>query len=1091
MSKPEIIERIETELGITVPRVTSLQNNRYLPIHSPVSDKRPIIGRRGYVLDNQNRIVELGLSKVRSPKLQQLLVDSKTELCHMETLDLSWNQNIRDWQFITEISSLKSLDLSCSAFNEISLLSNLSNLLSLNLDRTCISNQSLDTNVFTRFNQLKNLHLSEVAILDWDFLNSLRDLRVLSVLNLEGNLHILSELRHLRSLKLYEADLGELKSLSKLEKLEGLDLTIGYNAESYQWDQLLHLPSLHSLTLDGIEDLEEVNTGFLNELVSLRLLSLNAVHLNDASFLEDLSELKHLYLYETSMDDYSELSGLGQLNKLETLWLGDGTDIDDWLYIDQLTNLRSLKLQLGETPLDLGLMQNLKKLIHLDISFCEVSDSSKLSELKELQYLQISSQENDLSWLGKLSDLRHLYLSAPEIEDISFLSELANLTSLELYDLQISDFTPIQTLRKLNILVMKRQNISNIDFSVLKHLKWLEIANSEITNCSFIQDLSDLTYVDLTGNKISSLPFELVDIGLNIRPIRYDTCYPFIISNNPIVTPPIEIVSQGNNAIRAYYDSLNSDGSKQFTESRIIIVGDGAAGKTSVLNQLQGLSFSDGEQQTLGINRVTLSSQNNTWLIEQGLSQNTRIHCWDFGGQEIMHMAHQFFLSERAIYILVIDSRTGGNPDYWLRHIDAFGGNSPVIVVINKTDTNPGFGLNETDLLKHFPQIEGRFIRVSCKTKQGIQSLQATIADVISTTQSDITISSRWLAIRDALVAKTESSAYVTEDGFASICRQYKIKDRAEQKHLLTFLHNLGVVLHYPEIPQLSVFSLDPNWLITGIYRILNAPQVANGVLNTTQDLDSILNPTEATTYNRQAQQFLLDVMQHFGLLYAQARNQYLVPSLLPKSTPALPLNSDATQLHFVVEFAFLPKSVIPQLMVRHQTELVLDYLWRNGMVLKDVTTDCQAVLQTVEADNRLHITITGPDLARQKYLAVLRNSLNAVTNNIRNLQCTEFIAVPGHPELLVELDELLELLDERETHYRVRQLKKRIPIATLLDSALTPQDQKSALHVHHHHYGEQANVVHSHGDNAQIQVGTRSSAQDRSDSTSSVTNNN
>jgi internalin A len=52
-----------------------------------------------------------------------------------------------------------------------------------------------------------------------------------------------------------------------------------------------------------------------------------------------------------------------------------------------------------------------------------------------------------------------------------------------------------------------------------------------------------------------------------------------------------------------------------------------------------------------------------------------------------MHSTHQFFLTERSLYLLVLNGRQGHedeDADYWLELIQSFGGNSPVIVVLNK-----------------------------------------------------------------------------------------------------------------------------------------------------------------------------------------------------------------------------------------------------------------------------------------------------------------------------------------------------------------------------------------------------------------------
>jgi internalin A len=57
-----------------------------------------------------------------------------------------------------------------------------------------------------------------------------------------------------------------------------------------------------------------------------------------------------------------------------------------------------------------------------------------------------------------------------------------------------------------------------------------------------------------------------------------------------------------------------------------------------------------------------------------------------------MHATHQFFLTKRSVYVLVLDARQGeieGNIHYWLQTIQSFGGDSPVLVVTNKCDVQP------------------------------------------------------------------------------------------------------------------------------------------------------------------------------------------------------------------------------------------------------------------------------------------------------------------------------------------------------------------------------------------------------------------
>ena len=57
------------------------------------------------------------------------------------------------------------------------------------------------------------------------------------------------------------------------------------------------------------------------------------------------------------------------------------------------------------------------------------------------------------------------------------------------------------------------------------------------------------------------------------------------------------------------------------------------------------------------------------WLVQLHGDEEVRLHVWDFGGQEIMHATHRFFLTERSLYLLVLNGREGTedlDAEYWL-----------------------------------------------------------------------------------------------------------------------------------------------------------------------------------------------------------------------------------------------------------------------------------------------------------------------------------------------------------------------------------------------------------------------------------------
>ncbi|WP_083887212.1 ADP-ribosylation factor-like protein [Nodosilinea nodulosa] len=120
-------------------------------------------------------------------------------------------------------------------------------------------------------------------------------------------------------------------------------------------------------------------------------------------------------------------------------------------------------------------------------------------------------------------------------------------------------------------------------------------------------------------------------------------------------------------------------------EAKMILVGFGAVGKTSLVNRLIYQNFSPRSAKTEGI-------QITQWPIALNDAEDIKLHVWDFGGQEIMHSTHQFFLTERSLYLLVLNGRQGhedADAEYWLELIQSFGGDSPVLVVLNKIQRAP------------------------------------------------------------------------------------------------------------------------------------------------------------------------------------------------------------------------------------------------------------------------------------------------------------------------------------------------------------------------------------------------------------------
>ncbi len=109
-------------------------------------------------------------------------------------------------------------------------------------------------------------------------------------------------------------------------------------------------------------------------------------------------------------------------------------------------------------------------------------------------------------------------------------------------------------------------------------------------------------------------------------------------------------------------------------------------GKTSRVRYLiHGMPGAPDEPRTRGV-PIEERIQTETWSPAD--PHGPLLNVWDFGGQEIMHGTHRFFLTRRSLYLLVLEDRREDDGSVYqrLRTIRNRAEDSPVIVGINQAD---------------------------------------------------------------------------------------------------------------------------------------------------------------------------------------------------------------------------------------------------------------------------------------------------------------------------------------------------------------------------------------------------------------------
>ncbi len=288
------------------------------------------------------------------------------------------------------------------------------------------------------------------------------------------------------------------------------------------------------------------------------------------------------------------------------------------------------------------------------------------------------------------------------------------------------------------------------------------------------------------------------------------------------------IMAMKPTALNAYLKSLqNNKTSTSLNRVRAIFIGSGEAGKTSLIRVLRGEMVLEGrEPMTAGVEIYH-------WLLSDS---SIWADLWDFGGQVMVHATHQFFLRERCLYVLVLQSRPQLNPNeeakYWLEHVRAFGKDAPVLIVGNKADILR-VDLDQNDLREKYQNIVD-FYDISCTEANDsyrphfVKFYEDFVKQLKQLDTHSLLLPNKHLAMLQKLDQLSPQETFLPQDKFAKMCRAQHIPEEGclGRAWLLDLLDKLGVVIYFPEIPYVKDFILNPRWLTYGVYTLLYSKQL-------------------------------------------------------------------------------------------------------------------------------------------------------------------------------------------------------------------------------------------------------------------------
>ncbi|MEJ6484218.1 COR domain-containing protein [Nostoc punctiforme UO1] len=763
------------------------------------------------------------------------------------------------------------------------------------------------------------------------------------------------------------------------------------------------LTNLQSLDLSS-NQLSSLPPEF-EKLTNLQSLDLSSNQLSSLPpEFEKLTNLQSLYLGSNQLSSLPP--EFEKLTNLQSLYLGSNQLSSLPSEFEKLTNLQSLDLdsnQLSSLPPEFGQLTNLQS---LDLSWNQLSSlPPEFKKLTNLQILVISGNQlsslpleivqlpslqslrfsyNQLSSLPReirqLSNLQFLYLYNNQLSSLPpEIEKLTNLQSLDLSSNQLSSLPPeIEKLTNLQSLDLSSNQLSSLppEIEKLTNLQSLYLSSNQLSSLPpEIEKLTNLQSLYLSSNQLSSLPREIRQLS-NLKKLD--------LRRNPVPIPPeilgpkayYEDPGDVNEILDFYFRVQDPAETEPFYEAKFLIVGEGGAGKTSLAKKIKDETYKlqPEEKSTQGIEVIR-------WDFTQSNGKEFRVNIWDFGGQEIYHQTHQFFLSKRSLYALVADTRKENTDFYWwLKVVELLSDKSPVIIIKNEKQDRD-CQVNERQLRGEFSNLE-KILATNLDTNRDLAKIKEVIQLYISRLDHvGIPLPKLWVRVRAAL--ENNSQNYISREKYRDLCQINNLTDPEDMERLSRYLHDLGVCLHFQDDSTLKHYViLKPEWATTAVYKVLDNQTVKEKLGCFTKD--DLKNIWESGEY-ADMQDELLQLMMQFKLCYEIPGNRenYIAPHLLSTNQPDFNWD-ESNNLILRYTYDFMPKGILTRFIVEMHAHIEQQTLvWKSGVLLnKDQTR-----AEVIEQYNKREIKIRVEGNRKKELLAVITHELDKIHTSYENLK--------------------------------------------------------------------------------------------------------
>ncbi|MGI8500556.1 MAG: COR domain-containing protein, partial [Hassallia sp.] len=587
---------------------------------------------------------------------------------------------------------------------------------------------------------------------------------------------------------------------------------------------------------------------------------------------------------------------------------------------------------------------------------------------------------------------------------------------------------------KLNLSSQKLTSLP-AEIGQLSNLSELNLSYNQLTKLpKEITQLSKLKSLALSGNQLITLPPELGQLGLTR----------LTFAGNPLVSLPPEIRKKGFRAILNFYKQQIEQETDHLYEAKLLIVGEGGAGKTTLAKKIQNSDYQleQDEISTKGIDIIRWS-----FLLEN--DREFQVNIWDFGGQEIYHATHQFFLTKRSFYILVADSRKEDTDFYyWLNVVELLSENSPLLIIKNEKQERKR-EINERQLRGEFTNLK-ETLATNLASNRGLSEILNKMKHYISNLAHVGTeLPKTWIKVREAL--ERDSHDHISLQEYLTICQENGFTTQEDKLQLSGYLHDLGVCLHFQEDDLLiKTVILKPTWGTDAVYKVLDNSQVIHNLGKF--DRHDLANIWDENKYlNMRAE--LLRLMMNFKLCYEipSCPGTYIAPQLLNPNQPEYEWQENDNLL-LRYEYEFMPKGILTRFIVEmHSSIEGQTCVWRSGVVLSKDQAQAEVIEYYRYHKGEIRIRVSGK--RKRDLLVTVMHELGKIHDSYELLKDKTKTLFPCNCQAckgnqipqFYELQMLHKYIDDKRTEIECRNSYQMVNVRGLIDDVVPEQSRSTA----------------------------------------------